>query len=292
MSVQLHHLNADNAWLLTFSNSQRLSPEDTTLTLLIDPWLNGPEIDIHPWFNTQHHSPSKPPQFQEFPRLTEFLSSDSDPRKAVDAILITFPNSDHLHKATIDTVGPEVAFFAFPLAADKLRSWGRKYVHEIPKEPNSLAILDNLLEAEIRMQRQGPSRKAFFESLDIRLSYISTGPSPSLDDYTRGALALSFTKAGEERGALVYQPHTTPFDNIKDWKIREESGGKRVDVFAFIAGWDIVRLPRLLGGPVVCTGSTAGNAQIAQELSPRYWLRTHDEETIMTGLVGWFQKRD
>ncbi|KAL0568861.1 hypothetical protein V5O48_013114 [Marasmius crinis-equi] len=291
MSVHLHHLNADCAWLLTFSNNpQRLSPGDTTLTLLIDPWLDGPEVDIHRWFLTQHHSSSTPPQFHEFPSLVEFLSSEGDPRKGVDAIIITFPGSDHLHKATIDTVGPEVPFFAFPMAAAKLRSWGREHVYEIPKGPGFLAILDGLLEAEARVNCQGRSRKVFFESLNIKLSFIDTGSSTFYDDSFRGALALTFAKCSGERGALLYQPHGTPFDQIKRWKSREESEATTVDVFAFIAGWDFVKMPDVLGG-VVCTGSVE-NAKIAQELSPRYWLRTHDEETVKSGLIPWFLRRD
>ncbi|KAK1216428.1 hypothetical protein PQX77_020948 [Marasmius sp. AFHP31] len=296
MSFHIHHLSGDNSWLLTFSNNptQRLSPEDTTLTLLIDPWFKEDGIDYHPWFLRQQHTTS--PQFHNFSSLTEFLSSDSDPRKEVDGIIITFEGSDHLHKPTLDEVGPDVPFFAFPRAAAILRSWGRKFVYDISDRATdvSLIITDKLLEADVRNKREDPSRKSLIESLDIRLSFahLNTGIMASVDCLTQGALALSFAKGDRERGGLVYAPHSAPLDAIKHWKEKEESiTAKQLELFAYLANWDVVRVPRIVGGPIVSQGAP-GNSKVVQELSPRYWIRTHDELTILTGLVSYLPTRE
>ena len=44
--MQIQRLNMDNSWYLGFEG----------LRLLVDPWLEGTEIDFFPWFNTQWHS--------------------------------------------------------------------------------------------------------------------------------------------------------------------------------------------------------------------------------------------
>ncbi|KAG7094579.1 hypothetical protein E1B28_005406 [Marasmius oreades] len=298
MSVHLHRLSTDNAWLISFSNNlqARLSPGDITLTFLLDPWLDGPEIDIHPWFLTQFHSASKPPQFHNFPSLAEFLASD--PRGAVDAVIITFEGNDHLHKPTIDGVDEDIPFFAFSGAAKKLRAWGRRYIYEIPKDPGCLDVGKQMSEFESKVgsrRADWAARKEFYEKLDINLSFVATSASRWEDlvqDLIRGALVISFSKGSEaERGALLYQPHSTPLKDIAAWKTRQESSHKNVDVFAFLAGWDVVRFPWLLGGPST-NGGGPDNGKIVQLLSSQYWLRTHDEETLMSGLVRLFNRRE
>ncbi len=82
MTLKLQRLNLDNSWFLEIGN----------LKLLIDPWLEGKEIDYFPWFNTQWHR-TKPLGYQALPEF--------------DAVLITQKYPDHFHKATLERLQPK-----------------------------------------------------------------------------------------------------------------------------------------------------------------------------------------
>lgn len=79
--MRIQRLNMDNTWFLEFDG----------LKLLIDPWLEGTEIDFFPWFNTQWHR-TKPMDYTDLP--------------AFDAVLITQKYPDHYHKQTLLKIKP------------------------------------------------------------------------------------------------------------------------------------------------------------------------------------------
>ena len=83
--MQLQRLNMDNSWFLGLGNT----------SLLIDPWLEGPEVDYASWFNTQWHK-TPPLPYPEIP--------------AFDAILITQKYPDHFHEVTLKKLDPKVIF--------------------------------------------------------------------------------------------------------------------------------------------------------------------------------------
>jgi L-ascorbate metabolism protein UlaG (beta-lactamase superfamily) len=80
--LTLQRLNLDNSWYLEIGN----------LRLLIDPWLEGAEIDYFPWFNTQWHR-TKPIKYHDLP--------------SYDAVLITQKYPDHFHKITLARLQPK-----------------------------------------------------------------------------------------------------------------------------------------------------------------------------------------
>jgi len=82
----------DNSWYLELAD----------IRLLIDPWLEGAEVDFAPWFNSQWHR--TPP-----------LAYDAIP--AYDAVLITQKYPDHCHLQTLEQLQP--AAVAAPSAVAK-----------------------------------------------------------------------------------------------------------------------------------------------------------------------------
>ena len=75
----------DNSWFLELNG----------VRCLIDPWLEGQEVDYFSWFNTQwHRTPPLP-----YDELPEF-----------DAVLITQKYPDHCHEATLQRLRPKVVF--------------------------------------------------------------------------------------------------------------------------------------------------------------------------------------
>ncbi|KAL0574368.1 hypothetical protein V5O48_007591 [Marasmius crinis-equi] len=291
MSVHLHHLTGDNSWLLTFSDGLS-SSRDTynSLTFLLDPWFSEPDVQGHKFWLQQLHSPAKPPQFQDFKSLKDFLAAE---KRQVDGVIISFAYSDHLHKPTIDGVDEDIPFFAFNRAAKTLQQWGRKYVYEISKEPGLLGVYEGIIEAEARAGR-GTSRKELIEKLDVQLSFLPTTAwiwDDFAQDLLHGCLVITFFKSGG-RGAIIYSPHGTPLKDLKRWKTIQDTkeNPDGIEVVAFMAGWDVINMPRIFGGLI--NFGVPKNAQIAELLTPRYWIRTHDEMTTMSGFVSSVLKRE
>jgi L-ascorbate metabolism protein UlaG (beta-lactamase superfamily) len=79
----IQRLNMDNSWLIGLDG----------LTILVDPWLEGTEIDFFPWFNTQWHR-TKPLDYSDLPKF--------------DAVLITQKYPDHYHKVTLKKLNPSL----------------------------------------------------------------------------------------------------------------------------------------------------------------------------------------
>jgi len=79
--IYLQRLNLDNSFLLEIGG----------LKLLIDPWLEGNEIDYFSWFNTQWHR-TKPLPYEQLP--------------SYDTVLITQKYPDHFHIKTLQRLSP------------------------------------------------------------------------------------------------------------------------------------------------------------------------------------------
>ncbi len=76
MSVVLRRLNGDTSWWLSWGGT----------SLVIDPWLNGPQVDGFRWFSEQQH-------------VQPVVGAGAVQRP--DAIVLTQRYSDHLHLPTI-----------------------------------------------------------------------------------------------------------------------------------------------------------------------------------------------
>ena len=80
--IQFQRLNMDNSWLIKISN----------LSILIDPWFTGAEIDYFKWFNMQWHRHA-PIALEEVPHY--------------DWIIITQKFPDHFHAETLSKLNPK-----------------------------------------------------------------------------------------------------------------------------------------------------------------------------------------
>jgi L-ascorbate metabolism protein UlaG (beta-lactamase superfamily) len=80
--MNIQRLNMDNSWCIDFAGQ----------TILIDPWLQGVEIDYFPWFNMQWHK-TKPVALSEVPDF--------------DMVLITQKYPDHFHPETLIALAPK-----------------------------------------------------------------------------------------------------------------------------------------------------------------------------------------
>jgi hypothetical protein len=72
----------DNSWFIQLNG----------LSLLVDPWLEGTEVDYFGWFNTQWHR-TPPLSYQQIPKY--------------DLVLITQIYPDHFHQKTLLQLNPK-----------------------------------------------------------------------------------------------------------------------------------------------------------------------------------------
>ena len=79
--MHIQRVNMDNSWHLTLDG----------LRILVDPWLEGEEVDFFRWFNTQWHR-TPPLPYEEIPDY--------------DLVLVTQKYPDHFHQKTLQRLGP------------------------------------------------------------------------------------------------------------------------------------------------------------------------------------------
>lgn len=80
--ISLQRLNMDNSFFVEIGGWK----------LLIDPWLEGTEVDFFGWFNTQWHR-TAPLSYEKVPSF--------------DTVLITQKYPDHFHKKTLQKLNPK-----------------------------------------------------------------------------------------------------------------------------------------------------------------------------------------
>ncbi len=105
--IYLQRLNMDNSLFLEIGGFK----------VLVDPWLEGTEVDFFSWFNTQWHR-TAPLSFEELPDF--------------DVVLITQKYPDHFHLQTLKKLSPSQIIAP--------RSLEKKIRKNLPKA--SLAIVD------------------------------------------------------------------------------------------------------------------------------------------------------
>lgn len=114
MALSIQSINADAAFLLTFTPSADTNPSSpSSFTVLIDPWLEGPTHVYHP-------------KFSQTTRVgTSSVASLADLDHQPDVIACSQDKSDHCNKATLTRLAPDCKsrFVSTPAAVKKIRSW-------------------------------------------------------------------------------------------------------------------------------------------------------------------------
>lgn len=130
MSLTVQQLNADSTFLLTFKPS--FAPKNLkgkfpgSVSILIDPWLDGASSVFHPKFATTYHNE------------TSAVRSLKELKDEVDVVVISQDKPDHCHQETLCSLdrSTKTKIFATPKAALKIREWKHfdnpNIIEEIP----------------------------------------------------------------------------------------------------------------------------------------------------------------
>jgi len=257
MSLTSRHLNADTSWLIVFDE----------FNILLDPWLFGSQTDFFRYFSTQEHS--VPPSIQNI---------DRDLDMQINAIIISHEFSDHCHEQTLRSFSATIPVFATNNASKRIRRWNYfQHVFDIP-------LLDDRPEnfTLSMLSRQQPQLNM---PNTINVGYIPEKGFMALPSL-HGATCISFLVNNQQWHSLLYIPHGCKQSSICDW-LEQQSN---VTVSILLQGFNRVYNPIWLGGLLNYGCNEA--AKLAVAVKARYWIPTHDEDKIASGLVSKFLKRD
>jgi hypothetical protein len=257
MSLTLRHLNADTSWLIIFDEFK----------ILLDPWLFGSQTDFFRYFSTQEHS--VPPSIQNI---------DRDLDMQINAIIISHEFSDHCHEQTLRSFSATIPVFATNNASKRIRRWNYfQHVFDIP-------LLDDRPEnfTLSMLSRQQPQLNM---PNTINVGYIPEKGFMALPSL-HGATCISFLVNNQQWHSLLYIPHGCKQNSICDWLDQQSN----VNVSILLQGFNRVYNPIWLGGLLNYGCNEA--AKLAVAVKARYWIPTHDEDKVASGLVSKFLKRD
>ena len=232
--LSLTLLNGDSSWLIELDGTR----------LLLDPWLLGDAVVFHPAVHVAYGS-ADAVRVEDLGR--------------VDALIISHPFADHLSRATLRKLPPDLPAFT-PAVVKPFLKWvgGMRNVTTIPNAT------------------RGGEPVAF---RSVRLSWCRAA-APF--DTTHNALILR----GAESGAtIMYCPHGLLLKGPTLAAVERVLAG-RLD--ALLCSFTLLDLPGYLGG-VANLGAEAGAALTAR-LSPRFLLATHDAEKPDSGFVARIEK--
>lgn len=133
--MELQRLNHDNSWYIGIGN----------LRLLVDPWLEGTEIDYFPWFNTQWHR-TPPIPLEHVPPH--------------DAVLITQKYPDHFHLQTLKLLNPRQIIAPESIIGEVKRNFPEALIFPLSKSQNIVDIQGVRLERLSSLPRLGPAFQA------------------------------------------------------------------------------------------------------------------------------------
>jgi hypothetical protein len=157
--LTLTRLNHDSSWLIGYGDAY----------LLLDPWLQGEQVDGYRWFSVQIHAQPCIPVGQ-LPPLT--------------AIAISHPFTDHCHEATLRRLPASTPIMAAPAALGKV-------------------------EALQHFTWPAAIQNGFNSSKHVAVLpfEVSHWPAPKKLDLTHTALLIKILAAPDDAPGILYAPH-------------------------------------------------------------------------------------
>lgn len=304
-------LNGDNSWLLSFPYPTTRAPASSTLNpkpkekayyhIAYDPWLVGPSTLLTPLFVSfsqphpvlitsgagvediarkieaaAHYSTTIHP-----PSSGSHDETETGP-SPIDAILLTFEATDHMHEPTLRTFSPSIPVFCTEQVAAIVRRWGyfdtvivtKDYVAQTPEERDE--------DAWRRLRPGGeddgglPPWLTFFRvpgSFFLNLAFAIIVSSPVLS-------------GGESHEALLFVPHGIKIDAPSIGGFLEEWGETRKDASKSVLGlFHAMHESYTLG--IAVTSGVVGGLALERLTGPRYWVKSHHALLVTGGVFPW-----
>lgn len=195
-------------------------------------------------------------------------------RRRLDLVVVSHEFTDHMHKATLLEVSPNVPVFATTRAAGTIKSWG--YFDVVVEMP---------MFAGEKQSWKDASRSPLPDWLSV--SRV-VGSGDFLDYHSAVMLAFSSTTTHERGGgeeeeadAVIYTPHGIAPTSLTPLSMSHP----RINTLALIHGLHDINI-----GSQLNLGAHNG-LKVQRLTGAKYWVGTHDEVKRGKGLVAWVLKR-
>lgn len=304
-------LNGDNSWLLSFPYPTTRTPTSSTLNpnpkekayhhIAYDPWLVGPSTLLTPLFGSfsqphpvlitsgagvediarkieaaAHYSTTIHP-----PSSGSHDETETGP-SPIDAILLTFEATDHVHEPTLRTFPPPIPVFCTEQVAAIVRRWDyfdnvivtKDYVAQTPDDRDEDAW--QRLRPGAEDNGGLPPWLSFFRvpgSFFLNLAFAIIVSSPVLS-------------GGESHEALLFVPHGIKIDAPAIGGFLEEWGEARKDASKSVLGlFHAMHESYTLG--IAVTSGVVGGLALERLTRPRYWVKSHHALLVTGGVFPW-----
>ena len=299
----LTHLNADSSWLLQLPCPQHhyLRTGQSRYNILVDPWLQGTQVDIAPWFSSQWHAVKSQVQtlhelrghLGKFERISSLSTGESDngavhqhsaskdvsDNLSIDAVIISHEFSDHCHKETLLELDPATPIFATTKAYALISSW--KHFTTVSKIPVFAPLHPDWEKYSMKPLPGWIGVSRIVSKSDFVQLHSAILLTFSLD---QTAAATTVNRKSEPLlEALVYTPHGIQAQDLRQIHATSPS----INVLALLHGLQSVSL-----SPLWQLNLGAHNGLQAQRAcKAKYWIATHDEVKNGAGLIAPLLKR-
>jgi len=294
----LSHLNADTTWLLQLPYPPRaIHPKGRSrFHILIDPWLEGAQVDVASWFSKQWHSTKSSvttiaqlnEHLKEIESIVEEQTSnyritkwgpheDNFAQSFIDAVIISHEFTDHCNKDTLLQIHPDTPVFATKVAANSIRSWEHfQSVQDTPifaeKNLDCTATSLNPLPKWLGISRLVTKTDALYFHSAILITF-NLGIGDCMENQTEGGSSE----------AIVYTPHGIHAQDLRHLL----SANPPIQTLALIHGLHDVTIS---GVKKLNLGAHNG-LRAQRTCKAKYWVSTHDEVKEAQGLIAPLLKR-
>ena len=285
---KLTHLNADSTWLITTPRPKHDSVSGRIYyNILIDPWLQGFQVDGVSWFSKQWHAIE--PAFKDLHELNAALREAEAKAKAEDAVqssnggikvepleykpvssfidlvIVSHEFTDHCHRETLLQLDPSTPVIAAQKAANAINSW--RYFDNVRVMP-----MFSVASSDWR------NTSAAFLPPWLGVSRLVTGWDPL---YLHAAVLIAFGSAeenwveGSQYGAaqaIIYSPHGILAQDLYQVKDAKPA----LETKALLHGLHDIDI----GNAIQINRGAVNGLKAQRILNAKYWITTHDEVKV------------
>jgi len=279
-------LNGDTAWLLSFPQpaAERAASGRLYFHIVVDPWLKGYvlegsryilriELNYTQAFTAPAAIDAYAAEIEE--AAAEALGgggpgSNKTSRPTVDALVSTFGAAEHCVEESFRMFPPETPVFAPADAAKRIRSWKHFATVVTLKSPKPAAL------GSWRDAHPGAPLPGWLSLIHLNSS------TPNY--FGLAIIASSSADAGGTYELLMHFPHGL---SSKDRLAPEALLHRASPPLTTLAVLHPLNDYILWIGVAVQSGVKDG-LRLARESKAKYWLKTADPDSTLTGLAGWF----
>lgn len=280
----IHHLTADNSWLIQVPRSEGPRP---FFNILLDPWLAGNQIEFFQWFHEQAHTEES--AFQTMAEVETFIeeteklarkyrgTTQTDtvkPVSFVDAVALSLRGTDHTNQATLCQLPSSVPIFSNHDGAVKLvRSW--KHFINVVKTPKFGGDWHETSMSPLPADIGISAIQSAKDYSDLHAGIVVAFKTPGFDE--------TISQTDNPAECILYTPHGIPSSDVTALA----QASPPVSVLAQLHGCLRVDVGFVKWATFAANLGGRAGLELSRTLHSKYWLHTHDERKVEKGLTSW-----